>query len=142
AYRIGQQKDVYVYYPMAVFPEDMKDEEGNRLKSFDEVLDSLLAYRKNLAASTLFPTEQAEITPDELFGNIFGTKTEIKHKTLSLTDIDRLQPRLFEAAIASLYKDQGFEVYLTPFSNDKGADIVALKKGENYLIQVKQSKSL
>lgn len=34
AYRIGQQKDVFVYYPMAIFPEDMKDEEGNRLKSF------------------------------------------------------------------------------------------------------------
>lgn len=142
AYRIGQEKDVFVYYPMAVFPEDMKDEEGNRLKSFDEVLDSLLAYRKNLAASTLFPTEQAEVTPDELFGNVFGTKLESKTNPLTITDIDRLQPRLFEAAIASLYKDQGFEVYLTPFSNDKGADIVALKKGENYLIQVKQSKSL
>ncbi|WP_345066804.1 restriction endonuclease [Sphingobacterium thermophilum] len=142
AYRIGQEKDVFVYYPMAVFPEDMKDEEGNRLKSFDEVLDSLLAYRKNLAASTLFPTEQAEITPDELFGNIFGTKTEIKHKTLSLTDIDRLHPNLFEASIASLYKGQGFEVYLTPYSNDKGVDVVALKNGENYLIQAKQTKSL
>ncbi len=142
AYRIGQQKDVYVYYPMAIFPDDMKDEEGNRMKSFDEVLDDLLAYRKNLAANTLFPTEQAEVTPDELFGNIFGTKTESKPKVQTITDVDRLNPNLFEATIGALYNKQGFEVYLTPYSNDKGVDVVVLKNGENYLIQAKQTKSL
>lgn len=142
AYRIGQQKDVFVYYPMAIFPEDMKDEEGNRLKSFDEILDTLLNNKKALASNTLFPTEQAELTPDELFGNIFGTKIESKPKTQTITDIDRLNPNLFEATIAALYNKQGFEVYLTPYSNDKGVDVVVLKNGENYLIQAKQTKSL
>lgn len=142
AYRIGQQKEVFVYYPMAIFPEEMKDETGNRLKSFDEILDTLLINKKALASNTLFPTEQAEITPDELFGNIFGTKTETKSKSLSLLDIDRLNPNLFEASIAALYKKQGFEIYLTPYSNDKGVDVVVLKNGENYLIQAKQTKSL
>ncbi len=142
AYRIGQQKDVYVYYPMAIFPDDMKDEEGNRMKSFDEILDTLLNNKKALASNTLFPTEQAEITPDELFGNIFGTKTESKPKVQTITDIDRLNPNLFEATIGALYNKQGFEVYLTPYSNDKGVDVVVLKNGENYLIQVKQTKSL
>lgn len=142
AYRIGQQKDVFVYYPMAVFPDDMKDEGGSRLKSFDEILDILLNNKKALASSTLFPTEQAEITPDELFGNIFGIKTESKPKIQTLTDIDRLTPNLFEATIGALYNKQGFEVYLTPYSNDKGVDVVVLKNGENYLIQAKQTKSL
>ncbi|EHO11884.1 MULTISPECIES: SNF2-related protein [Myroides] len=142
AYRIGQQKDVFVYYPMAIFPEEMKGEDGSRLKSFDEILDTLLNNKKALASNTLFPTEQAEITPDELFGNIFGTKTECKPKPLSMTEIDKLYPNLFEASIASLYKCQGFEVYLTPYSNDKGVDVVALRNGENYLIQAKQTKSL
>ena len=142
AYRIGQQKDVYVYYPMAIFPDDMKDEEGNIMKSFDEILDTLLNNKKALASHTLFPTEQAEITPDELFGNIFGTKTESKPKVQTITDIDRLNPNLFEATIGALYNKQGFEVYLTPYSNDKGVDVVVLKNGENYLIQVKQTKSL
>lgn len=141
AYRIGQQKDVFVYYPMAVFPEDMKDENGNKLRSFDEILDGLLNNKKALASNALFPTEQAEITPDELFGNIFGIKTESKPKPLSLIDIDRLHPNLFEASIAALYKKQGFDVHLTPYSNDKGVDVVALKNGENYLIQAKQTKS-
>ena len=142
AYRIGQQKDVFVYYPMAIFPEEMKDEEGNRLKSFDEILDTLLNNKKALASITLFPTEQAELTPDELFGSIFGTRTEGKPKPQTLIDIDRLNPNLFEATIATLYSKQGFEIYLTPYSNDKGVDVVVLKKGENYLIQVKQTKSL
>lgn len=142
AYRIGQKKDVFVYYPMAIFPEEMRDESGNRLKSFDEILDTLLKNKKALATNTLFPTEQAEITPDELFGNIFGTISETKSKSLSLLDIDRLNPNLFEASIATLYKKQGFEVYLTPHSNNKGVDVVVLKNGENYLIQIKQKKSL
>lgn len=143
AYRIGQKKDVHVYYPMAIFPNEMQDEQGNRLKAFDEVLDSLLNRKKALANNALFPTEQAEITPDELFGNIFGTKVESKsNNKLSLGDIDRLNPNLFEASIATLYKKQGFEIYLTPYSNDKGVDIVVLKNGENYLIQAKQTKSL
>ncbi len=142
AYRIGQQKDVYVYYPMAIFPDDMKGDDGNRLKSFDEILDTLLNSKKALASNTLFPTEQAEITPDDLYGNIFGTKTESKPKTLTIVDIDRLNPNLFEASIAALYKSEGFEIYLTPYSNDKGVDVVVLKNGENYLIQAKQTKSL
>ncbi len=142
AYRIGQQKDVFVYYPMAIFPDDMKDEKGNRMKSFDEILDTLLYNKKSLASNTLFPTEQAEITPDELFGNIFGTKTESKPKVQAITDLDRLNPNLFEATIGALYNKQGFEVYLTPYSNDKGVDVVVLKNGENYLIQAKQTKSL
>ncbi len=142
AYRIGQQKEVFVYYPMAVFPKEMQDENGNRLKSFDEVLDLLLVNKNALASNALFPTEQAEITPDELFGNIFGTKLETKSKSLSLQDIDRLNPNLFEASIAALYKKQDFDIYLTPYSNDKGVDVVVLKNGENYLIQVKQTKSL
>jgi len=90
----------------------------------------------------LFPTEQAEITPDELFGNIFGTKTESQPKVQTITDIDRLKTNLFEATIGALYNKQGFEVYLTPYSNDKGVDVVVLKKGENYLMQAKQTKSL
>jgi len=142
AYRIGQQKDVFVYYPMAIFPEDMKDEDGNRVKSFDEILDTLLNIKKTLASNTLFPTEQAELTPDELFGNIFGAKTESTPKIQTITDIDRLNPNLFEACIAAYYIKQGFEVYLTPYSNDKGVDVVAFRNGENYLIQAKQTKSL
>ncbi|MDB4926640.1 SNF2-related protein [Mucilaginibacter sp.] len=141
AYRIGQRKDVYVYYPMAVFPDEMRDEDGKRQKSFDEILDDLLIRKKALATNTLFPSEQAEVKPAELF-NIFGFDTESKPTPLTIKQIDKLNPNLFEAYVAALYTKQGFQVYLTPYSNDKGVDVVALKNGENYLFQAKQTKSL
>lgn len=63
AYRIGQTKDVYVYYPMAV---------SNNFKSFDETLDELLSRKTTLATSTIFPTERIEVNQEELGQMLFG----------------------------------------------------------------------
>lgn len=142
AYRIGQTKDVFVHYPMAVFPDTLVDEKGVRCKSFDEVLDTLLHNKKVLASNALFPTEQAEVTPDELFNNVFSFETSSNPEILTIEKLDRLNPNLFEAAIAALYMAKGSDVYLTPYSNDKGVDVVVLGIDENLLIQVKQTKSL
>lgn len=65
AYRIGQEKDVYVYYPMAV----CKD-----FKSFDVTLDELLSRKTSLADSTIFPTERVEVKQEELGQMLFGLK--------------------------------------------------------------------
>jgi HJR/Mrr/RecB family endonuclease len=142
AYRIGQTRDVTVYYPMAVFPDSFQNEKGERQKSFDEILDVLLSRKKSLASSTLFPTEQSEVRPDEIFDDVFGDiRKSTTNKPLTFSEIEKLNPRLFEAYVASLYTKQGFQVYLTPFANDKGADVVALSPNGNYLIQAKQSQS-
>ncbi len=142
AYRIGQTRDVTVYYPMAVFPDSFQNENGEKQKSFDEILDVLLSRKKSLATSTLFPTAQSEVKPDEIFDDVFGNiKSQSSKKPLTFTEIGKLNPRLFEAFVASLYTKQGFQVYLTPFANDKGADVVALSPNGNYLIQAKQSQS-
>lgn len=63
AYRIGQTKDVYVYYPMAV---------SSDFKSFDETLDELLSRKTSLATSTIFPTERVEVKQEELGQMLFG----------------------------------------------------------------------
>lgn len=63
AYRIGQEKDVYVYYPMAV----SKD-----FKAFDETLDELLSRKTKLATSTIFPTERVEVKQEEIAQMLFG----------------------------------------------------------------------
>lgn len=62
AYRIGQDKDVYVYYPMAVSPY---------FKSFDVTLDELLSKKTNLASSTIFPSERIEVKLED-FEQIFN----------------------------------------------------------------------
>lgn len=142
AYRIGQLKDVHVYYPMAVFPDEMRNEDGSKQKSFDEILDLLLDKKKSLASNTLFPSEQAEVKPDEIFDSLFEFSADIKSSKLTIKQVDKLTPNFFEAYIAALYTLQGFQVFLTPYSNDKGVDVVAIKDGENYLLQAKQTKSL
>ena len=63
AYRIGQNKDVFVYYPMAVRSD---------IKSFDETLDDLLSRKTSLATSTIFPTERVEVKQEELGQMLFG----------------------------------------------------------------------
>lgn len=63
AYRIGQTKDVFVYYPMAVRAD---------IKSFDETLDDLLSCKTFLATSTIFPTERVEVKQEELGQMLFG----------------------------------------------------------------------
>lgn len=57
AYRIGQTKDVYVYYPLAV---------RTNSTSFDETLDILLERKNALASSTIFPTEKVKVEQEEL----------------------------------------------------------------------------
>lgn len=55
AYRIGQEKDVNVYYPIT----KLSDKYG--FASFEQTLDDLLSRKTNLAEATLFPSEQAEV---------------------------------------------------------------------------------
>lgn len=66
AYRIGQTKDVYVYYPIAV----SKD-----FQSFDKTLDELLSRKNTLATSTIFPSERIEVRQDELGQMLFGSNS-------------------------------------------------------------------
>ena len=63
AYRIGQTKELFVYYPMAVISD---------INSFDETLDDLLSRKTSLATSTIFPTERVEVKQEELGQMLFG----------------------------------------------------------------------
>lgn len=136
AYRIGQKKPVKVYYPLAVAP-------NNEIKTFDIVLDELLGRKSHLATSTLFPTEQIEINKEDFVNSISvdgSVKTSIVIKNIE--SLDKLQPLVFEAAIA-LILEKMFDgnTWLTPMSNDKGADIIHFNENMDLLIQVKQSGS-
>ena len=136
AYRIGQKKPVKVYYPLAVAP-------NNEIKTFDIVLDELLGRKSHLATSTLFPTEQIEINKEDFVNSISvdgSVKTSIIIKNIE--SLDKLQPLVFEAAIALLLEKKfNGNTWLTPKSNDKGADIIHFNENIDLLIQVKQSGS-
>jgi SNF2 family DNA or RNA helicase len=57
AYRIGQEKPVYVYYPMAVC---------NEYKTFDYILNDLLTRKNHLADSALFPSAKYRVTDEDI----------------------------------------------------------------------------
>jgi len=134
-YRITQDKPVHIYHPIAVLPNEME----LKVKSFDQVLNDLLKYKNSLATDTLFPTEQMEVTRDEMYGDLFeDTIVNVEEYQLESKDINHLTPLMFEVLIAVLFEKQGYEVHLTPISGDKGVDVVVLGN-ENFIIQVKQS---
>lgn len=45
------------------------------------------------------------------------------------SSIHRIDWRMWEEIVAGAYKEQGFDVVLTPRSNDKGRDVIATHKG-------------
>ena len=134
-YRIGQTRPVHIYLPMATHPE---------FQTFDVILNELLERKRQLSQGTLFPTERAEVTPLDLLDHLQPTQIEKDSSPpLKIEDIDRLEPRSFEVFVAALFEKQGYRVGLTPYSGDKGADVIAYpRQGETtgLVIQVKQRK--
>ncbi len=65
-YRIGQDRDVHVYYPLAIHPDPSISE-----CSFDLKLHALLERKRTISRDVLIPPEGADDV-DNLFGDIFG----------------------------------------------------------------------
>ena len=134
-YRIGQKRSVHIYLPMATHPE---------FQTFDVILHELLERKRQLSQDTLFPTEQAEVTPKEILASLQPTLLDSSDNSpLTIEDVDGLEPKFFEVFVAALFDKQNYHVTLTPYSGDKGADIIAQQRGSNtdgLLIQVKQRR--
>ena len=134
-YRIGQTRPVHIYLPMATHPE---------FQTFDVILNELLERKRQLSQGTLFPTERAEVTPLDILSDLQATQPEKDiSPPLTIENVDGLEPRSFEVFVAALFEKQGYRVGLTPYSGDKGADVIAHShRGEtsDLLIQVKQRK--
>lgn len=64
AYRIGQSKEVFVYYPISTHPD---------FRTFDQGLHDLLDRKRELAKRALFPTLYGEIKPGNLLEECLGT---------------------------------------------------------------------
>lgn len=133
AYRIGQKKDVYVYYPIV---------KADDFTTFDVRLNTLLQKKRELADDMLNGT--GSIKPGDFDISDFISqydKHNIPAKAITADDINMMTPEFFESFIAALWQKKGFdEVVLTPRTGDDGVDVVALNRphaGE--LIQCKTS---
>lgn len=132
AYRIGQTRDVVVYYPVV---------RADDFSTFDVKLDQLLARKRELANDML--NGSGDIGPNDF--NIADVVPEADRATVdSLVTLDvalRMDWRYFEALANVLWTKQGFVCYQTPNSNDNGVDVVAIRGKEGQLVQAKTSSN-
>lgn len=130
AYRIGQKKDVYVYYPV-VYAEDFM--------TFDVKLDLLLAYKRGLAEDML--NGSGDVSPGDfnLVDVVPAADAKDIDERVSLDMALRMGWQHFECLAGVLWTKRGYDCYRTPGSNDNGVDVVALAAGKGQLVQAKTS---
>lgn len=128
AYRIGQTKTVYVYYPVVY---------ADGFKTFDEKLHELLEYKRGISKDMLNGT--GNVLPSE-FEDVIGVGGDIFNERLTINDAIRLQPEYFEALTAALWIKQGFKTVLRVGGRgDDGVDVIAKTQKVGELIQCKSS---
>ena len=130
AYRIGQTRDVYVYYPV-VTAEDFL--------TFDAKLDLLLEWKRELSRDML--NGAGDVTPAD-FGDLGapGGGSAFGDEIITRWDLEDLDPDAFEAFCAILWSKLGYaRTVRTPHSGDGGVDVVAISGKTGVLIQCKSS---
>lgn len=131
AYRIGQTKDVYVYYPV-VRAEDFV--------TFDVKLDELLRRKRVLATDMLNGAGDLDIGDFDIGDVVPPGVAEGLNPRVDIGTTNRMSGRYFEALVASLWQKQGHGYVLcTPSAGDHGVDVVAISGDQGVLIQTKQS---
>lgn len=133
-YRIGQERDVHVYYLIAHDP-------ANQFETFDQKLDALIQRRKSMAGDFLAPMASDKDVESELLSEIIAEPQAAKPETLKTSDISLLTEDRFVALAALLLERSGARVILTPRSGNEGIDVIAVKNDVIELIQCRQSKS-
>ncbi|MHB1286397.1 MAG: SNF2-related protein [Leptospirales bacterium] len=130
AYRIGQTKDVHVYYPVVC---------ADDFVTFDVKLDKLLERKRALSEDML--NGAGEISPAE-FLDLSGPEGEriMDDHTLTSDDLAEMSPDFFECFCSVLWKRRGAsDVLQTASRGDGGVDIVAITDRVGDLIQCKSS---
>jgi HJR/Mrr/RecB family endonuclease len=115
-YRIGQDKDVHVYYPRAIHP-------GFGEQSFDLRLSALLDEKRQLSREMLLPPVNPSNDTNVLFGAAVRDSGEDDNSSV-LALIDEMEPLGFEDWVMDGLRS-AYQVSRTPRTGDRGADIIA-----------------
>lgn len=140
AYRIGQERDVFVYCPTVV---------ADDFSTFEVRLDQLLKRKAGLAGATL---DDGGLTAmlngtgkDATLSDLVGEGVDgesLPKRFLTMDDVDRMDGDGFEVFCCLLWGKQGYQAFVTPKrGGDGGIDVVALKDREGHLLQCKSSKT-
>ena len=140
AFRIGQERDVFVYCPTVV---------ADDFSTFEVRLDQLLKRKAGLAGATL---DDGGLTAmlngsgkDASFTELVsegGDGEALPQRYLTMDDVDRMDGDGFESFCCLLWAKRGYQSRVTPKrGGDGGIDVVALMGGTGELLQCKSSKS-
>ncbi|MBF0160072.1 MAG: restriction endonuclease [Magnetococcales bacterium] len=130
AYRIGQTRDVFVYYLVVV---------ADDFRTFDAKLDELLNQKRQLSSDMLDGT--GDLRPADLIRDLDTPDGEhiFEDKVLTPIDLESLDGDAFETFCAVLWSKQGYKAERTPKAGDGGVDVVAIAGRRGVLIQCKSS---
>jgi HJR/Mrr/RecB family endonuclease len=138
AYRIGQERDVFVYCPVSTAQDFV---------TFDVRLDELLRRKAKLSDATLGGSSMesmlngvgSDVSITELVGDATaGEKTPVRF--LTMDDVDRMDGLRFEVLCEVLWTKTGHQARVTKKTRgDTGIDVVALKGSVGDLLQCKSS---
>ncbi len=130
AYRIGQTKEVFVYYPTVTAPDFV---------TFEQRLDALLTRKRELASDMLNGAGDVSFDDFTLAEVAPAGYAPSSDDTITLDAVHRMTARYFECFIAALWSKMGYDCRLTPSSGDNGIDVVAVRGLAGVLIQAKSS---
>lgn len=130
AYRIGQEKTVYVYYPTVVSPE---------FETFEARLHTLITAKRDLGRDML--NGVGELSVAEVAeglathtGDVINTRQKVMPE-----DLSSIGATHFEKLIAELLKQQGYQAEAIGRAGDHGIDVWAVKGNTGYLVQCKST---
>jgi HJR/Mrr/RecB family endonuclease len=138
AFRIGQEKDVFVYCPVIV---------SDQFATFDVNLDELLRRKAGLADAAVGGSAMAsmlngvgrDVSFTELVGK-GGVGARVPKRYLTVDDVDRFDGFRFEVLCKLLWSRAGHVAQLTPKQGgDGGIDVIAFKGKLGELLQCKCS---
>lgn len=134
AYRIGQQRQVYVYYPIV---------RASDFTTFDAKLDQLLSKKRELAQDMLNGSGDLhfdDFIETEASAPGASVPDAADDERISLDHALQMDWQHIEALACVLWRKMGYKCYLTPAMGDNGVDVVALP-GHNESAQLLQVKS-
>ena len=137
-YRIGQDRNVNVYYPMAIHPQYG---EG----SFDSLLNGMLERKRELGLRMLIPP--VDLKRDEAWFAENLTNVAAARPKLDKADpeeIDCMDPRQFERWVLQRMAAIGYVADRTPSTHDGGADglLAHRQSGFRVIVQCKHKQDI
>ena len=123
AYRIGQDKEVFVYYPVY---------KSAHFETFDEKLDRLIEGKKALARDFLTPIEDLEVRASEVLFDLTKDTVSTHKVESSLVNLENLSETEFKDLVYILLTKEGENIL---YVNEQVSFGIDLLKNEKELIK-------